>query len=220
LKEATVSHHHPADPGHQFTQEFWDQRYGSAERYWSGQPNPQLTAQAAGLKPGDGLDAGSGEGADAIWLASRGWNVTAVDVSAAGLARGARAAQAAGPQAASRITWRREDLQTWDPGPDRFDLVSAQFIHFPVTVLESFHRRLAAAVRPGGTLLIVSHHPGDMQAGRPGHAGTFRLAEEIAADLDPADWQVTVAEAFGRMADLDGQQVQVRDTVLRALRRP
>jgi SAM-dependent methyltransferase len=198
-----------------FTQEFWDERYGSAQRLWSGEPNRQLVAQAADLKPGDALDAGCGEGADAIWLAARGWSVTAVDVSAVALQRGARQAAAA----AVGVTWQREDLRTWDPGPDRFDLVSAQFMHFPASTLEAFHRRLAAAVRPGGTLLIVSHHPDDLRAGRIGHAGKFRLAEEIAADLDPAEWDIGVAEAFGRRAELDGQQVQVRDTVLRAARR-
>jgi SAM-dependent methyltransferase len=214
-----VSHEHSAELEDRFTQEFWDDRYGSTERLWSGQPNPQLAAQTADLTPGDALDAGAGEGADTVWLAAQGWRVMAVDVSAVGLARGARAAEAVSPQVASRITWRREDLQTWDPGPDRFDLVSAQFMHFPLAVQQSFHRRLAAAVRPGGTLLIVSHHPGDMEVGRRGHPGAFRLAEDIARDLDPAAWDVTVAEAFGRMADVEGDHVHVRDTVLRAARR-
>ena len=85
----------PDDRNH-FTQEFWDERYRSAGRLWSGQPNPQLVAQIAGLPPGDALDAGSGEGADAIWLASRGWAVTAVDVSAVALDRAAAHAAAEG----------------------------------------------------------------------------------------------------------------------------
>jgi SAM-dependent methyltransferase len=214
-----VEHDHSQGGEHQFTREFWDERYGSAEKLWSGQPNPQLVAQIGDLKPGEALDAGCGEGADAIWLAAGGWTVTAVDVSAVALERGSHQAAAAGQGVAARITWQREDLQTWDPGPDRFDLVSAQFMHFPSPAIEAFHRRLAAAVRPGGTLLIVSHHPDDLRAGRIGHAGTFRLAEEIAAELAPPEWQVTVAEAFGRMAELEGERLHVRDTVLRAKRR-
>ncbi|HEX5301992.1 MAG TPA: class I SAM-dependent methyltransferase, partial [Streptosporangiaceae bacterium] len=148
----------------EFTQEFWDNRYRSAGQLWSGQPNAQFAAHAADLEPGEALDAGCGEGADAIWLARRGWSVTAVDVSAVALERAAAAAGAAGGDAAERISWRREDLLTWVPEPDRYDLVSAQFMHFPRAELTAFHQRLAAAVRPGGTLLLIAHHPDDLHA--------------------------------------------------------
>jgi SAM-dependent methyltransferase len=201
----------------QFTQEFWDDRYRTADRLWSGRPNAQLVAQAGGLPPGEALDAGCGEGADAIWLASRGWTVTAVDVSAVALHRAADAAAAQG--LAGRITWRREDLLSWDPRPQLFDLVSAQFMHLP---FESMLARLAAAVGPGGTLLVVGHHPDDLHAnvGRTAALGMFPSGEQMAAALDPADWQILVISAIGRPAtDLDGGPVTVKDTVLRATRR-
>jgi SAM-dependent methyltransferase len=209
------------DPAH-FTQEFWDDRYGSADRIWSGQPNPQLVAQAADLVPGEALEAGCGEGADAIWLARQGWTVTAVDVSAVALERAAGYAAEAGEQIARRITWQREDLLSWVPPAERFDLVSAQFMHAPAGEIESLHRRLAAAVRPGGTLLVVGHHPDDLHAnvGRTGSPDRFWSAQDIAASLDPGCWEVMVADAPGRSAtDLDGRPVTVRDTVLRAVRR-
>jgi len=217
-----VSHDHRADDAVRFTQEFWDDRYRSADRLWSGQPNVQLVAQAGGLPAGEALDAGSGEGADAIWLASRGWTVTAVDVSAVALERAAAHAAAQGDEIAGRIRWRREDLLSWDPAPQRFDLVSAQFLHLPSPELESMHRRLAAAVRPGGTLLIVSHHPDDLHAnvGRPAHHALFPTPRQLAAGLDPGDWEILVAAAIVRPAtDLDGQPVTITDTVLRAARR-
>jgi SAM-dependent methyltransferase len=221
-----MSHDHRPDDAvpcaPEFTQEYWDDRYRSADRLWSGQPNAQLVAQVAGLPAGEALDAGSGEGADAIWLASRGWTVTAVDVSAVALERAAVHAAARGDEIAGRISWRREDLLSWDPGPRRFDLVSAQFMHLPSPALESLNGRLAAAVRPGGTLLIVAHHPDDLHAnvGRPGHLGMFPTAGQLAARLDPSDWEILVAAAIGRTAaDLDGQPVTVTDTVLRAARR-
>ena len=221
-----MSHdHRPDDAVHstpQFTQEFWDDRYRSADRLWSGQPNAQLVAQAAGLPPDEALDAGSGEGADAIWLASRGWTVTAVDVSAVALERAAAHAAAQGDEIAGRISWRRQDLLSWVPGPRRFDLVSAQFMHLPSPELASLHRRLAAAVRPGGTLLIVTHHPDDRHAnvGRPGHLDLLPTPAQLAARLDPGDWEILVAAAIGRPAtDLDGQPVTLTDTVLRASRR-
>ena len=182
------------DPARLLSQEYWDERYGG-DPVWSGSPNPLLVRYAADLPPGTALDVGSGEGADVLWLASRGWTVTAVDVSAVALERAAAHAAAQGDEFAGRISWRREDLLSWDPGPQRFDLVSAQFMHLPSPELESVHRRLAAAVRPGGTLLIVAHHPDDRHAnvGRPGHLDLFPTPEQLAAGLDPGDWEILVA---------------------------
>jgi SAM-dependent methyltransferase len=165
-----VSYAHSPDLTVQFSQEFWDDRYRSAGQLWSGQPNPQLVAQAASLLPGEALDVGCGEGADAIWLARQGWTETGVDISAVALERAADHAAACGDKIARRIGWRQADLLSWDPGPQRYDLVSAQFMYLPAGELESMHRRLAAAVRPGGTLLVVLHHPDSMHAGASSHA--------------------------------------------------
>lgn len=165
-----VSHDHSPDFTIQFSQEFWDDRYRSADQLWSGQPNPQLVAQAASLTPGDALDVGCGEGADAIWLARQGWTVTGVDISAVALERAVGHAAAYGEEIARRISWRQADLLGWDPGPQRYDLVSAQFMYLPPGELDSLHRRLAAAVRPGGSLLVVLHHPDSMHAGPGSHA--------------------------------------------------
>jgi SAM-dependent methyltransferase len=212
--------HDSHDEPIEFTQEFWDDRYGSAGRLWSGQPNAQFAAQVADLTPGEALEAGCGEGADAIWLAQRGWTVTGVDVSAVALERAASASGEAGGDVARRITWQREDLLTWVPEPERYDLVSAQFMHFPPAELAAFHQGLAAAVRPGGTLLLIAHHPDDVHAQRKGRPDLFWYAEDIAASLEAERWEVRVAEGAGRLAeDLDGQQLMVRDTVLRAARR-
>jgi len=216
---------HAEHAGHdddiRYTQEFWDDRYSSADRLWSGQPNAQLVAQASGLAPGEALDVGSGEGADAIWLADRGWTVTAVDVSAVALERAARQAAAKGDEVAARITWRQADVLSFDPGSACFDLVSAQYMHLPRAAQQAVQRRLAGAVRPGGTLLVVGHHPDDIHAnvGRPDRPDVFLSAEEMAAGLDPEAWEIVLATAIGRPAvDLDGQPVTVRDTVLRARR--
>jgi len=213
----SMQHQHHADHGEtEYTQEFWDERYGSADRVWSGRPNTQLVAHVSDLSPGDALDVGSGEGADAIWLASRGWRVTAVDVSSVALERAARAAEAAGLQ--SMITWEQRDMLSWDPGLAQFDLVSAQFMHLPRPAQDSMHTRLAAAVRPGGTLLIVGHLHDELHA----HiAPRFRPAEDIAADLDPTAWQVVVATSVERPGTgPDGEPVTLSDSVLRAVRRP
>jgi SAM-dependent methyltransferase len=213
-----VSHDHAV----QFTREFWDDRYRSADRLWSGRPNPQLVAQAAELTPGEALDAGCGEGADAIWLADRGWKVTGADVSTVALERAAAHAADRGAEIAGRISWRQADLLTWGPDPDRYDLVSAQFMHLPTELFDAMFARLAAGVRPGGTLLVVGHHPDDLHinVGRTGPANAFPVAADLAAALDPARWEVILAAPVGRPGtSLDGQPVTITDTVLRAGRR-
>jgi SAM-dependent methyltransferase len=207
-----------------FTQEFWDARYRSADRIWSGNPNPHLVAHVAGLVPRTALDVGCGEGADAIWLASLGWHVTAIDVSTVALDRAAEQAAAAGRRVADRIIWQHADVLSWDfiKPPRQFDLVSAQFMHLPRLERETLVRRLAAAVRPGGTLLMVGHHPSDLETtvGRPNLPDLFFTAEEVAAALHPDDWQIIVSAAPKRQTlDPDGQPVTIRDAVMRAIRR-
>ncbi|HVA24135.1 MAG TPA: class I SAM-dependent methyltransferase, partial [Chloroflexota bacterium] len=109
----------------------WDERYRSQGQLWSGRPNPHLVSEAADLTPGTALDAGSGEGADAIWLAEHGWQVTAVDFSTVALERGAARARELGDEVARRITWQHADLTDWGPPVASYDLVSAQFMQLP-----------------------------------------------------------------------------------------
>jgi len=179
-------------------------------------------AQVTDLVPGTALDVGSGEGADATWLAARGWQVTAIDVSTVALDRAADRAVQAGHEVADRITWQQVDLLAWDPAPLQFDLVSAQFMYLPRPALELLHRRLAAAVRPGGTLLIVGHHPCDLETrmGAAQVADLLYTGEEIAAMLEPQDWQSIVAGSPERQTlDADGRPVTIHDAVLYAVRR-
>lgn len=205
-----------------FTREFWDERYGSKERIWSGNANPQLVDTVTGLAPGSALDVGSGEGADAIWLAAQGWRVTGIDVSVVALDRAAGQAAEAGAEIAERITWQQADVFTWDPAPAQFDLVSAQFMHLPQPTLSALHRRLAAAVRPGGTLLIVGHHPSDMETTMLRHKNPELLftAEQVAATLDSEDWDIVAVVSPERQAtDPEGNSITIHDAVLRAVRR-
>ncbi len=205
-----------------FSQEFWDERYRSRSALWSGKPNPHLVAEAGELTPGAALDVGAGEGADAIWLASRGWRVTAVDLSTVALERAAAHASELGADIAGRIDWVHEDVTSWDPGPGRYDLVSAQYLHLPPGPRQAMLGRLAAAVAPGGTLLIVGHHPSDLQTTmqRPPMPELFYTGDDIAAGLEPGRWTIVTNAAPERTAtDPEGNQVTIHDTVLRAVRR-
>jgi SAM-dependent methyltransferase len=204
-----------------FTQEFWDERYGSTDALWSGQPNQRLVEIVADRPPGTALDAGCGEGADAIWLADRGWQVTAVDVSQLALERAAQHAEAAGADVAARITWQHADLLSWAPAAAGFDLVSSQYLHLPPALREVVYRRFAAAVRPGGMLLIVGHHPSDLQTTvpRPNLPELLFTAEQEAARLDPQEWTVVASAPQREAFDPDGNPVTITDAVLRAERK-
>ncbi|MFD0271001.1 class I SAM-dependent methyltransferase [Streptomyces sp. NPDC127106] len=151
------SHHHGGTPSEPPAgdQEFWDSRYRESDRIWSGNPNTALVREVADLAPGRALDLGCGEGADAVWLARRGWQVTGTDISEVALERAAAHAAEAG--VADRVDLQRHDLAESFPSGE-FDLVSACFLHnygdFPrARVL----RTAASAVAPGGTLLVVGH---------------------------------------------------------------
>jgi SAM-dependent methyltransferase len=209
------------DPAQWFSQEFWDERY-SGEPVWSGNPNPQLVRYAADLPPGTALDMGSGEGADVLWLAARGWTVTGADVSPVALRRSAELAERAGPEIAARIRWQQADVLSWSwaPPEQQFDLVSAQFMQLPPAARESLHRRLAAAVRPGGTLLVVGHHPSDLDTIRhPFPAELFATGEEMAAVLDPAEWAIETGAPPRQATGPEGTLVTIQDAVLHAVRR-
>jgi AcrR family transcriptional regulator/SAM-dependent methyltransferase len=212
---------HADGPGLVFDESYWDERYGSAQRVWSGNPNPQLVAEVAERPPGRALDVGSGEGADAIWLARRGWTVVAADISGVALERAAQHARDTDPAAAGRIEWQRVDLLTEPPEPGSFDLVSAQFIQLPPEQRTRLFGALAAAVRDGGMLLVVGHHPSDLATDvpRPPMPELFYTPDEIAGLLD-GSWTVEVAEARPRQAATpDGIETTIHDTVLVATRR-
>jgi SAM-dependent methyltransferase len=211
---------HAHGTGRVFDEGFWDERYRAARQVWSGNPNPQLVAEVADLPPGRALDVGCGEGADAIWLARRGWTVVAADISGVALERAARHARDTDPAAAARIEWRRADLLARPPEPGSFDLVSAQFMQLPPGERTRLFTALAAAVRDGGMLLVVGHHPSDLAAGVPRAPmpELFYSPDDVAGLLD-GRWIVQACEARPRAATTpDGVEVTIHDTVLAAIR--
>ena len=197
---------------------FWQARYQESQKTWSGAPNPQLVAEASGLGPGKAIDAGCGEGADAIWLAGRGWMVTAVDFAQAALDRGEAEARRQG--LGDNIAWICEDLASWQP-PREYTLASAQFFHLEPTLRDLALRNLAAAVISGGTLLVVGHNRQDLKThtGHERHTEVLFDADDIEPLLDPDEWRIAVSEARERIiTDDDGKPFTYTDTVLRAVR--
>ncbi len=211
--------HHDHDADDLYSQQTWDARYAESDRVWSGRPNQRLVEEVADLVPGRALDVGCGEGADSVWLAERGWQVTALDVSEVALER--VAAHAAESGVAERIELLHHDLMAGGPAPGRYDLVSAFFFHVPADVFSDFYRRVADLVAPGGTLLVVGHHPHDLDSGarRPHGPQLLFTAGQLVALLDRDEWDlVTEAEPAREMAGPEGPVV-VRDSVVRAVRR-
>lgn len=219
---ADPHHHgdHDADVSEMFTQATWDARYAESDRIWSGRPNPRLVEQVTGVAPGTALDVGAGEGADAVWLASQGWRVTATDISEVALRR--TTAHAAEAGVADRVTTLHHDVLGDAPLPGGFDLVSAQYLHPPTARFAATLGRLGAAVRPGGLLLVVGHHPDDVTSGvRSGHGHPELLftPDRVVAVLPVDAWDVRVAEAQPRTVEGDDGPVTVTDTVVLAARR-
>ena len=211
---------HDAPVDERFTAAYWDERYGTAERIWSGAPNAQLVAEVTDLPPGTALDAGCGEGGDAHWLAGQGWRVTALDVSEVALRRAAAHAPA---EVADRITLAAGRLH--GVGAGRCGVRPGQR---PVPALPE--RAARPGLRAPGRRRRAGRHAADRRprAVRAAHRGAwghdhepdmFFTAEQLAADLDPAAWEVLVTDSRPRVAQVDGREVPISDAVLRARRR-
>ncbi|MBW8806259.1 MAG: class I SAM-dependent methyltransferase [Catenulisporales bacterium] len=208
---------------HGFDKDFWEQhwrqgRAGGQATMVGNPPNPHLAREIGSLKPGTALDAGCGAGAEAIWLASRGWHVTAVDISAEALTRAAeRAATSAADH--DRLRWVEADLSLWRP-ETQFDLVMTHYAHPAMPQLE-FYDRIAGWVTAGGTLLIVGHlHTTDSTEHAhqsPIEAST--TAASITARLDDTEWEIATAEERLRtLTGHSGQATPLHDVVVRATR--
>ena len=212
-------HEHDFDIETAYTQETWDARYAESHRIWSGRPNQRMVEEVASLDPGRALDVGCGEGADAVWLASRGWQVTALDVSEVALERTRDHAAEAG--VAERVELMHHDLMGGGPAPGRYDLVSVFFFHVPPEQFGGFYRGVADAVESGGTLLVVGHHPEDVSSGarRPHGPQLMFTPEQVVEVLDPESWEIVTAAAPTREMDTPDGPVTVRDSVVRAVRR-
>ncbi len=204
-----------------FDRSSWDERWSQVLRDHADvvahrPPNLHLTSEVANHRPGYALDAGCGHGSETLWLAARGWRVTAVDFSVAALAHGRSTADAVGDEVAERIEWIEGDLATWAPQPSSFDLVVSLYVHIAGSV-DQMVRRLADAVTPGGTLFLVGHRPIDPATGAAtAAAGQTQVSVEAAlAVLAPGRWDVVVAEDRTRADALEGV-----DAVISARRLP
>jgi len=195
----------------------WDARYAGPQRIWSGEPNGALVAEAADLAPGTALDVGCGEGADTVWLAARGWRVSALDVSRVALERAGEHARGAGVQ----VRWLHAGLLDADLPPAGFDLVAALYPALRRTGPgdEAAERALLAATAVGGTLLVVHHADVDTHHARDAgfDPADYVSPDDVARLLDD-DWAVQVHERRARRVASGAGAHHTADVVLRARR--
>ena len=196
--------------------EDWDNRYTErGQRMWSGQPNGALVTGVEHIVPGTALDVGCGEGADAVWLAGRGWDVTAVDISDVALTRAREAAESAGVE----VTWARLDLLAEPLPAGPFDLVVAMYPAFRHTPDDVAVRAVLDAVAPGGTLLFVHHSFDGHDDHRPAHfdPADYVQPHDVARHLGDG-WTIEVHERRDRVRPEGSPGPDVPDAVLRARR--
>lgn len=218
---AGMDHHHDTEELRGV--EFWEKHYGGSERVWSGKVNQVIERLVAPLAPGTSLDLGSGEGGDVMWMASRGWQATGVDISPTAVERARQDAAKNGftePQA----TFIAADLSEWNTS-QTFDLVTLSFFQAPFEFARAeILRRATQLVAPGGHLLALSH------AARPSFAPAFDGdvpafpqpdTELEALQLDSDQWSVLQAEVVEReITDPNGNPAPLKDTVVFIQRKP
>jgi len=184
----------------------WDERYAASELVWSVGPNQFVEAECADLSPGRALDLAAGEGRNAIWLARRGWDVTAVDFSQVALDKGRTLAGDAD------VEWVCADATTWTRA-GTYDLVVIAYLQLPAADRREAVRRGFTALRPGGTFLLVCHDTTNLTEGTggPQDASVLLTAEDVLADLAGEDFEVVRAERVERfvsVADEHGAEAE------------
>ena len=189
----------------------WDERYGAAERLWSREPNIFLADRLGDATPGRGLDLAAGEGRNAIWLASRGWSMTAVDFSVEAVERG-RAQE-------SDVEFVLADVLEWEPG-GVFDLVLIAYLQLAPTDFEKATRRSMEWLAPGGEILMIGHDESNIAHGfgGPQYPEILWDVEKIVDWLD--DFTVVEAQVVRRPVETDSGLEFARDALVRARARP
>ena len=195
----------------------WNRRYDTPDLVWTGEANRFLVTEMSAMPAGTALDLAAGEGRNAVWLARRGWTVTAVDFADVGLAKAARLAASAGVE----VDLVCADVTEYEPAPASFDLVVVLYLHLPTSSRRPLMAMAARSLAPGGTLLVVGHDATNLTAGYGGPQDPDVLfsPDDVVEDLTESDLVVIKAARVERPVDTaDGPRVAI-DALVRA-RRP
>jgi SAM-dependent methyltransferase len=195
----------------------WDERYAGTEFVWTTQPSQFVAAELAELPPGRALDLAAGEGRNTVWLAERGWRVTAADFSRVGLDKGRKLAAARRVDEA-QIEWILADLCDYEPDSGSFDLVLVAYLQVGAELRAAVLARAVGALAPGGTLLVVGHDLTNLTegVGGPQYPEVLYTPESITAEL--SGLRVLRAGRVRRAVERDGAPGIAIDTLVRAVR--
>lgn len=195
--------------------ETWDARYRDAGLMWSKGPNAFVEAICRDLPPGRSIDLAAGEGRNAIWLAERGWDSTAVDFSAVAIDKAKQIAA----QRGATITTEVADLTEYMPAPGGYDLVLVAYLQLADDQLTPILRRAGAAVAPGGRFVLVSHDAENLEHGHggPQHPDVLTTPGQVVAALGDG-FEIERAEVAERHVETDDGVKTALDTVVVAHR--
>jgi SAM-dependent methyltransferase len=195
----------------------WDERYSGTEFEWTTQPNRFVAAELAGLTPGRALDLAAGEGRNTVWLAERGWRVTAVDFSRVGLEKGRKLSAARGVDE-TQVDWIVADLRDYEPERGAYDLALIAYLQVSPQVRAAVLARAAAALAPAGTLFVVGHDLTNLTEGVGGPQDPDVLYTPEALRGELAGLRILRAERVHRTVERDGGPATAVDTLVRAVR--
>jgi SAM-dependent methyltransferase len=180
----------------------WNERYRASELVWSAGPNQFVEAELAGVPPGRALDQAAGEGRNAIWLAQRGWRVTAVDFAQAGLDKGGVLG------AGLDVDWICADATRWRLGPDEpaYDVCLVAYLQLTAAERGEAVRRGFRSLAVGGTFLLVAHDTSNLTEGTggPTDAAVLMTAQDVLDDLAGERFEVERAERVAREVETPG----------------
>jgi SAM-dependent methyltransferase len=207
----------PISQSDQVDSQQWDERYSGTELVWTTRPNQFVAAELADLPPGRALDLAAGEGRNTVWLAERGWQVTAVDFSRVGLEKGRKLSAARGVDEA-RVDWIVADLRDFEPDRDFYDLVLIAYLQVSPELRATVMARAAAALAPGGTAFVVGHDLTNLTEGTGGPQDPDVLYTPEAVRAELPGLGVVRAERVHRTVERDGGPATAIDTLVRAVR--
>ncbi len=145
--------------------EVWNERYGKSDYFYGTLPNVYLEASVKKLKPGGSvLCIGEGEGRNAVFLASLGFKVSAVDFSESGKTKALTLAQ----QKGVTLEYHISDLSIFEFGVDKWDAVVSIFCHLPVSIRSLVHGKIVSSLKKGGIFVLESYNPEQLSFGTGG----------------------------------------------------